>query len=199
MLVVTPSFPARNLKEYIAFARSRPGEINYGTNGAGGSYHISGAWLGSVTNTVATFVHYKGSAQLYVDLVAGRVHVSPMTLYSALPFIKSGKVRAIAQLGLERSAFAPDDLQTAAEQGAPGFDWISWQGLLAPAGTPADVVRRLNAVLASFARSPAAIANAAKEGAEMVGSTPEFFGKLLIDELVRWRKVVQENNIKLEE
>ena len=145
-----------------------------------------------------TFIHYKGSAQSYLDLAAGRLHVSPMSIFSALPFIKSGKVRVIAQLPIQRSPFMPD-VPTIAETGVPGYDHSTWQALLTSAGTPTTIVQKLYAPIAAYAKSPAALGMAAKVGDELVGSTPRFLGKLIVEEVARWKKVVRENNIRLEE
>ena len=119
-----------------------------------------------------SFIHYKGNAQNFIDLTAGRVQVSPMSLFAALPFIKAGKVRPIAQLSLQRSAFLPD-LPTVAEQGVPGFDYFTWQGFILPAGTPPGIIAKLYAPLAAHARNPEAIARAARDGSELIGSPPE--------------------------
>jgi tripartite-type tricarboxylate transporter receptor subunit TctC len=198
LLVVTPSLPVRNFAEYLAYAKANPGALNWGTSGVGSTFHMTGAWLGGLTATRVTFIHYKGNAQNFIDLTAGRVQVSPMSLFAALPFIKAGKVRPIAQLSLQRSTFLPD-LPTVAEQGVPGFDYFTWQGFILPTGTPAALIARLHAPLAAYAKNPEAVSRAAKDGSELIGSPPETLGQVIAEEIVRWKKVVKENNIKPEE
>ena len=198
LLVVTPSLPVNSFPEYLAYAKAHPGEMNWGTSGVGSTFHMTGAWLAGLTGAKVTFIHYKGNAQNFLDLTAGRVQVSPMSLFAAIPFIKAGKVRPIAQLSQQRSSFLPD-LPTVSEQGVPGFDYFTWQGFVLPAGTPAAIVARLHAPLAAYAKNPEAIARAAKDGSELIGSPPEVLGRVIAEEVVRWKKVVKDNNIKPEE
>lgn len=198
LLVVTPSLPVRSFAEYLTYAKAHPGEMNWGTSGVGSTFHMTGAWLAGLTGARVTFIHYKGNAQNFIDLTAGRVHVSPMSLFAALPFIKAGKVRPIAQLSAQRSSFLPD-LPTVAEQGVPGFDYFTWQGFILPAGTPPAIIGKLHAPLAAYARNPEAIARASRDGSELIGSPPEVLGRIIADEVTRWKKVVKDNNIKPEE
>ena len=195
LLVVTPSLPVRTFAEYLAYAKAHPEELNWGTSGVGSTFHMTGAWLAGLTGARVTFIHYKGNAQNFIDLTAGRVQVSPMSLFAALPFIKAGKVRPIALLSAQRSSYLPD-LATVAEQGVPGFDYFTWQGFVLPTGTPAAIIARLNAPLATYAMHPDAIARAAKDGNELIGSPPEVLGRIITDEVARWKKVVKENSIK---
>ena len=197
MLLVHPSLPANSLQEYIAYARTHPGEINFATTGAGGAYHIAGAWLHSLTNTRVTFVHYKGGAPVYIDLLAGRVNATPGTFLMGLQYVKAGKLRALANLGLERSPSLPD-LRTAAEQGLPEYEYPSWSGYLAPARTPAAIVNKLSAEFAKASKAPDVIQKLESQGAVPVGSTAEQFMQTIVTEVTRWRKVVQENNLKIE-
>lgn len=157
-----------------------------------------GAWLHGETDTKVTFIHYKGSGPMFVDLLAGWVNASPMTLFAGLPQVRAGRVRPIAALNPNRSTLLPD-LKTAAEQGVPDVEWASWQGVVVTGGTPAAIINRLQGVLAGFARSPDAVAKAAQDGQEMVGSTPDAFRQTMLGEIERWRKVTQKNNISLEE
>lgn len=198
VLAVTPSLPVNTFAEYVAYAKANPDKLNWGDQGPGTSFHLAGVLLGNATGTKVTFVHYKGSAQNYTDLMAGRVHVSPMSMVSTLPLVKSGKVRVIVSLTGERSPFMPD-LPTLAELGVSGYDHSSWQGLLTTAGTPAATIDRLNAAIVAFARSPAAQAAAARSGEELVGSSPEVLQRRVADEIARFRKVVREYNIQTEE
>lgn len=198
VLVVTPSLPVRTLAEYISYAKANPGKLNWGTNGSGTTFHIVGAWFANATDTDVTMLPYKTNAQMYIDLFAGRVHVSPMTTFTGLQYIKSGKVRPLAQLTMQRSVYYPD-LATASELGVADFDYSSWQGFVAPARTPGSIVTKINGVFSSWSKSPTAIKNAATNGAELVVSTPDFLGQTLVREIARWRKVIRDNNIKAEE
>jgi tripartite-type tricarboxylate transporter receptor subunit TctC len=198
LLLMHPSNPFKTFPEYLAYAKANPGKINFGTSGAGGIIHLSGAWLSSLTNTQVTFVHYKGSGQMYTDLLAGRVHVTPVTFTTGLPYIRSGKLVPLVVTSAERSKLL--DMPTVAEQGVPGYEYPSWFGVLAPAGTPAPIVNRLSAELAKIARSPEVVKKLAEaDGSFMVGSTPEQFRQMIVTETARWKKLVQDTGIKLEE
>ena len=198
LLLASPSLPVNNFQEYIAYAKANPGAINMGTSGSGGIFHVIGAWLHSLTNTKVTFIHYKGSGPMYPDMIAGRLHAAVSIALVGLPYVKSGKLKAIANLGVERTAAVPD-LKTVAEQGLPEFEYPSWSGFLAPARTPEAIVNRLSAEFSKVAKDPALIKRFEAEHTALIGSTPAEFRKTIEVEAVRWRKVVQENNIKLEE
>ena len=198
MLLVNANFPARNFKEYVAYAKANPGKINFGTSGGGGIFHIAGAWLHSLTNTQATFIHYKGAGPMNTDLVAGRVDAGPGLPFVVAPFIKSGKVVAIANLTAARSKFMPD-LVPVAEQGFPEYDYSSWSAYLAPAKTPPALVNRWNTAFVHVAKAPEIVQRMAADSAEMVGSTPEVAAKQIATEYARYRKVISDNGIKMEE
>ena len=198
LMVVNAALPVKTIKEYIAYARANPGRINFGTPGSGSAPHLGGEWLHSLTGTKATYVHYKGTAQMVLDVVGGRLDATisvPTTLISQ---VRSGKLRAIAGASIERSSLFPD-LPTIAEQAVPGFDYASWLGVVAPAATPAAIVTRLNAELARVARAPDIVQKLAVDGTNAVGGPVEPFRKLIASEVERWRKLVQETGIKLEE
>ena len=194
LLMVHPSLPVNNYEEYIAYARANPGKINFGTSGAGGVYHLMGEWMHSETKTQVTFVHYKGAGPLFVDLVAGRVHASPASLFNALPFIKSGKTRAIVITSKERSPFFPG-MKTVAE---PDFEYAAWGGFLAPGATPPAILNRLAAETAKYAKDPAILKQYEGDGTVLVGNTPAEFQKVLVTEITRWRRLVGENGIQPE-
>ena len=198
VLLVTPSLPVKTPAEYIAYARSHPGELNYATTGAGGSPHIGGAWLHSAGNIKVTYVHYKGSGPLMVDLLAGRVHSNITTFLTALPLHKSGKVRIIGVTTLERSALMPE-LPTMAEGGAPGFDHSSWWGFMTAGGTPVAVVNRIRTELVKVGNAPDVVKKMTEDGAVMTLGTPEQFRQSIAADLVRLRRLVQDNGIKPEE
>jgi len=198
LLMVHPSVPVTNYAEYIAYAKANPGKLNFGTTGMGGSYHIAGAWLHGATDTKVTFVHYKGAALLFTDQVAGRVHVSPASIFNALPFIKSGKTRAIFMISGERSALMPD-LKTVAEQGIPGFDYSAWEGIFTAAAVSPAIVNKLAAEFGKIAKMPDVINMFKNDGTIMVGSSAPEFRKHVITEITRWKKVVQDHDIKTAE
>ncbi len=195
ILVVTPSLPVNNFAEYLAYAKANPEKLNWGTSGVGSIFHMAGAYLAAATGTKVTFIHYKGNAQGFLDLFAGRTQVSPMTTFAALPYIKSGKVRPIAHLTASRSRALPN-LPSVAELGVAGYDYSGWGAILATGGTPAPIVNKLAAAIAAYTRSPDASARAIHEGYELESSTPEALGKFIESEIARWGKVARENNIK---
>jgi len=198
LLVVTPSLPVHNFAEYLAYTRANPGKLNWGTSGPGSTFHMAGAYLASATGTKVTFIHYKGNALNFIDLVAGRVQVSPMTSFAAMSFVKPGKVRPIAHLSASRSRVMPD-LPAVAELGVPGYDYSSWGAILTTGGSPPAAINKLAAAIDAYTRTPEASARAIREGYELVSSTPEALGKLIDTEMVRWKKVVADNNIKFDE
>ena len=195
MLLVRPDAPFKTFPEYLAYARANPGKINFGTSGAGGLYHLMGAWMHSLTRTEVTFINYKGASPMFVDLLAGRVHVSPASLFNAMPFVKTGKVRAIVVLSKDRTALLPG-MKTVSEQGIPDYDYTAWGGILAPAGVPAAILNRLAAETARYVKDPALVSKAAEDGTVMVGSTPAEFQQVLVTEINRWRKLVKDYDIK---
>ena len=199
MLVANPKLGVKTLPEYIAYARANPGKINFGTTGPGTIFHIVGAWLHSATNTKVTFIHYKGVGPMVTDLVGGRLEVGPTLFFTGLPFVREGRLLALANTGMERSRDLPD-LKSISEQGVvPGFQYSSWSCFVAPARTPVPIVNRLSTEFAKAAKAPDLVKKMESEGIEMVASTPEYFQQLIARESVHWSKIVQDNNIRLEE
>ena len=198
LLVVSNNMPINNLKEYIAHAKANPGKINFASSGVGTILHLMGLWLASATNTEITYVQYKASGAAYPDLMAGRVHMMPVTFSGGYPsMVKSGKVRAIGTANLQRSAALPD-MPTIAEQGVPDYEYPSWLGLLAPPKIPAAVLGKLSTEIARIAKQPEI---QQKLGADsiIIGSSPEQFRRAVQTETDRWAKLVKENNIQLED
>jgi len=198
MLMVNPALGVKTFKEYVAYAKANPGKINFGTSGAGGIFHIAGAWLHSGTNTQATFVHYKGAGPMNNDMMGGRLDAAPGLPFVVNPMIKAGKVIVIASLTAGRSKFMPD-LAPVSEMGIPDYDYSSYSGYIAPAKTPPAVVARWNAAFQYVAKSQDIVDRMAKDSAEMVGSSSEALGSQIAREYTRWRKVIADNGIKLEE
>lgn len=195
MLMVHPSLPARSVKDFIAFARSRPGQLDYASSGLAGTGHLAGELFKSLTKTSMEHIPYKGAAPALTDLVAGQVQVMFGTVLAAVPFLNSGKLRALAVTGDKRVAVVPD-VPTFAEAALPNFDAASWNCMLAPAGTPAEIINRLNAELVKIVRDPAVLARLAGDGVSGTGSTPEEAAAYIRAETAKWGKVLREAGIK---
>jgi tripartite-type tricarboxylate transporter receptor subunit TctC len=198
VLLVNPNLPVKTPAEYIAYAKAHPGKLNVATTGSGGSPHIGAAWLHSVSGTQVTFVHYKGSGPLITDLIAGRVDANITTFITAIPLQRAGKVRIIGVTTRERAQMWPD-IPTMAEGGAPGYDHSSWWGFLAPGRTPAAMIQRINAEVVKAGGAPEVTKKMTEDGAVMALSSPEQYGKAIVADLARLKKLVAENNIKSEE
>jgi tripartite-type tricarboxylate transporter receptor subunit TctC len=196
VLSAYPGAPFKNLTEYIAYAKANPGKINVATAGVGSALHLTSLWLDSLTGTKTTPIHYKGGTNLFTDLMAGRVDVYFGTLLIDLPLFKSGKLKPIAQASLERNP-ALADLPTIAESGYPGFEYSSWLGLLAPAGTPAPIRNKLAAEINKIQKTPEFLSRMGGD-IQLIGSTPAEFERYYLSEHERWKKLVKEANIKFE-
>jgi tripartite-type tricarboxylate transporter receptor subunit TctC len=190
-----PSVPVRSMKELIAYAKSKPREVNFASSGTGGSQHLAGELLKSMAGIEMTHIPYKGSPPALVDVLAGRVPLMSSTMPPALPHIRSGKVRAIAVTSAKRSAVLPD-VPTVAESGVPGYEAIAWQGLVAPAGTPRPVIARVNAEFVKALKQPDITAKLNEQGFETVASTPEWFVQYTKSEIAKWSKVIKAAGIK---
>jgi len=197
LLVVHPSLPVRNVKELIALAKARPGQLNYASTGAGQSTHMSMELFKVTAGIEMTHIPYKGSSPALTDLLAGQVPVMFDNMPSSLPHVKADKLRALAVSTLKRSPVLPA-LATVAESGLPGFEVSVWFGVLAPAGTPREVVARLNAILVKALVNPDMRERLAGQGAEPVGNTPEEFTAQMQRDIVKWAKVVKSAGIKLD-
>src|SRR6185503_7804786 len=176
LLVVHPSLPVRTVSELIALARAKPGEINYASPGNGTAPHFAGALFNMMAKTDMVHVPYKGASPAVTALMGGQVQVSFASMPSAITQARQGRLRAVAVTGAKRTA-ALSEVPTVAESGVPGFESGSWQGLFAPAGTPAAIIGRLHREVAAVVHLPEIVAQIAKDGSEPVGSTPEAFAK----------------------
>lgn len=194
VLVAHPSLPAKSVKELIALARARPGQLNYASAGNGNATHLAGELLKSLAKVDIVHVAYKGSGPALVDLISGQVHFMFPNLVNSLPHIAAGRMRALAVTGAKRATAAPH-IPTLIEAGVPGYTVMSWYGMLAPAGTPQAVVGRLNSELVKVLRSPDVKERLAGQGADPAGGTPEEFLAFLKDEIAKWGKVVKAANI----
>ncbi|MBI4192350.1 MAG: tripartite tricarboxylate transporter substrate binding protein [Betaproteobacteria bacterium] len=197
VLVVHPSLPVKTVKELIALAKQKPGELNYGSAGVGGFGHISAELFAAMTKTRMTHVPYKGAAQPLIDVVGGHIHVLFNSAVVTVPQIKSGRVRALATTGATRFATLPD-LPTVAEAGVPGYENTTWQAIGAPARTPRAIIERLNKELAAILQMPDIRERFAAGGSTTTGGTPEQFRDYLKLELAKFGRLVKEAGIKTE-
>lgn len=197
ILVVHPSVPAKNVKEFIEFAKKKPGEINFASSGSGSSIHMSGELFKMMTGVDMLHVPYKGSAPAVTDLLGGRVQAMFDNAPSALPNVQNGRLRALAITSAKRSEALPD-LPTMIEAGLPGYEVNSWFALVAPANTPREIVARLNEEVNKALRNPDVRASLAKLGADPSGSTPEQLRTFISSETARWAKVVKTSGAKVD-
>ena len=195
ILVVHPSLPVKSVKEFIALAKNRPGELNYASTGTGSSLHLAGALFEAMTGVNMVRVAYRRSAEAFTDLMSGRVQVMFPTAPPALPYIKSGKMRALAIGSAEPSALAPG-LVTMAASGLPGYEAESILGMFAPAGTPATIINRLNQETVRFLNRADVKERLLNVGLEMVGSSPEQFAGKIRSEMARMGKVIRDAGIR---
>jgi tripartite-type tricarboxylate transporter receptor subunit TctC len=197
MLVVHPSVPAKSVKELIAVARARPGQLNYASAGVGTNPHLSMELFLTLTGTKMVHIPYKGLAPGIVDLLAGHVTVATATMLTGLPHVKSGRLRCLGTTGAKRAGVLPD-LPTVAEAGVPGYESSQWYGVLAPARTSREIVTKLHAEIARILQAPDMKERLAADGTEPVGNTPEEFARYIREELVKWAKVAKAAGIKPE-
>ena len=197
VLVVHPSLPAKTVKELIALARKRPGELAYGTAGLGSFTHISAELFGVMTGTRMTHVPYKGSGPATADLIGGHIQLSFSSAVPAMPQIQSGRLRALATTGSKRLAVLPD-LPTVAEAGVAGYESSTWTAMAAPARTPQAIVERLNREVAAVLQMPDIQERSAAMGSIITGGTPEWFQDYLRSELGKYGKLVKQAGIKPE-
>ena len=197
MLVVHPSIPARTVKELIAFARARPGQLNYASAGQGTNPHLSMELFLSMTGLKVVHIPYKGLAPGIIDLLAGHVSLATATMLTGLPHVKSGRLRCLGTTGAKRAAVLPD-LPTVAEAGVPGYEASQWYGVLAPAQTPKEIITRLHAGLTRILQAPDMRERLAADGTDPVGSSPDEFARYIKAELTKWAKVARDAGIKQE-
>ena len=195
ILVVHPSLPAKSVKDLIALATAKPGELNYASSGVATSTHLAAELFRHMTSTDMVQVPFKGGAPGIVGLLSGQVQLYFATISTALPHVKSGKLRALAVTTAKRSVVAPE-FPTIAEAGVPGYEHASWIGLLAPAKTPAPVVSKLHSESVRVINMQEVKALLLRDGLEPVGDTPQEFSALIKSEIAKWMKVVKAAGIK---
>jgi tripartite-type tricarboxylate transporter receptor subunit TctC len=197
VLVVNPALPARTFAEFGAYARANPGKLNYASNGNGSAAQLAAAMYETMADVRMVHVPYKGIAPAMTDLMSGEVQLMFGTIVALVPHIQAGKLRALAVTSRTRSALLPD-IPTIAESGLPDYQAGSWYGILAPAGTPREVIERLHAAIIKALEQPGVSKRLAAEGAEVIGSTPEEFGAHIKAEIARVGSVVRAAGIRIE-
>jgi tripartite-type tricarboxylate transporter receptor subunit TctC len=197
LMVVHPSLPAKTFKEVVALVKARPGQINFATGGIGSSPHMSMELIKKTLGLDMVAVHYKGDGAAMIDVMGGHVPILNASIGGLLSYVRQGKLRGIAVTSSKRSAMAPE-FPTIAESGVPGFEVITWFGILVPAATPKEVINKLNAEVVQVLAQPKVSEQLIKMGFEVVPNTPEQFAAFLKDENVRWGKVVRDLGLKAE-
>jgi tripartite-type tricarboxylate transporter receptor subunit TctC len=197
ILVVHPSVPARDTAEFVAYARKNPGKLNFASNGNGTSSQLAAVMFDSMAGVDMVHVPYKGLSPALTDLLSGQVQLMFSSVVAILPHIKAGKLRALAVTGAKRLTALPE-VPTIAEAGFPGYEASSWYGILAPAGTPREIVMKLNTEFRKALEQPEVRKNLLAEGAEPVGGTPEQFAEYIRAEKERLGKVIRDAKIRLE-
>ena len=197
LLVVSASLPAGSVKELIALARARPGQLNFGAGNTGSGTHLVTLWFLSAANVSAVYVPYRSVGLATLDLAGGRIDATLANVLSIGQYVKSGKLRALGISTAQRSRILPD-LPTIAEQGAPGYNASTFHGYAAPAGTPAAIVNRLSVEFAKVAKAADVADKLSADGGEAVGSTPQEFRALIAEETAIWKRVIRESGVTLE-
>ena len=197
MLFVHPSLPAKDLKEFIAYARANPGRLNYGSSGPGSSPHLATELLMSMTGIQMTHIAYKGIGPAIVAQLGNEVQLSFTPIAVGMPHARAGKLRAIGQGGMQRSVAVPD-VPTISESGLPGFEVIGWWGMLAPAKTPRPVVNLLNREIRAVLDIPEVKRNLIEQGMDPSGGTPEQFAALIKSDMDKWGDIGKALGVKLD-
>lgn len=197
VLVTSPNVPAKNLKEFVALAKGKPGKMSYGSSGNGASTHLAGEMLNRSAGIQTIHVPYKGSGPALTDLMGGQIDFMVDTMISSMPFITSRKIQALAVTGKARSPALPD-VPTVAEQGYPGFEAVAWIGMLAPAKTPPEIVAKLNADVKKILESADIKSRLAAQGFNAEPQKPEAFAAYMKNEVQKWGAIVKSANVKVE-
>jgi len=197
MLVDNPSIQATSVKDLIAYAKANPGKLNFGSGGPGTTPHLAGEMLKMMAGLQIMHIPYKGGGPALADLIGGQIQLMLENIPSTLPFVKGGKLRALAVSSLKRSALVPD-LPTLDEAGLKGYEIVGWNGLFVPAGTPRAIVARLHAETLKALANPTVKERLVGMGADAVGNTPAEFAAFVHAEIGKWAKVVQTAGLKVE-
>jgi tripartite-type tricarboxylate transporter receptor subunit TctC len=197
LLVVHPSLPAKSFKEFVALAKSRPGQLSYGSGGIGSTPHLGGELLSSTVGIKMVHVPYKGENPALADVIGGQLPLMFSNLPVALPYTRSGRLRGLAVTSLQRSPLAPET-PTVAESGLPGFETATWTGLYAPAALPRELVLRINGDVIRLLSSAEVKERLAAQGLDLVGNTPEQHAAYLKSETIKWAKVIKDAGVRVE-
>jgi tripartite-type tricarboxylate transporter receptor subunit TctC len=197
VVLVTNSLPVKTMPELIAYAKAHPGKLSYASAGNGAANHLAGEMIKAMAGIQMTHVPYKGDSPGMPDVISGTVSMMFPTIIAGMPNIKSGSMRPIAVTGAKRSSSLPE-LPTVNESGIPGFDAVSWGGVMGPGGLPGDIVQRLNTEIVRILKQPDVAEKLSSLGADIVGSSPEEFDRYLRAEIAKWGKVARDNNIRLD-
>ncbi len=195
VLTVHPSVPAKSVRELVKFARSRPGQLTFASAGNGTGSHLSGELFKQLAGVDLLHIPYKGVAPALVDVISGQVSISFPSILTSLPQVRSGRLRALAVSGAQRSAALPE-LPTMMEAGVKDYESATWYGIVAPAATPPEIVSKLNAEIAAILKQPDTRERIARDGADPVGNTPEQFRAFMKSEIEKWRKVIRAAGIQ---
>jgi tripartite-type tricarboxylate transporter receptor subunit TctC len=197
IIVVTPSLPASNLKEYLALARRKPGDMLYASSGSGSPGHLAAVLLESMTGVQMTHVPYKGGAPAIVDLIAGHVPSFFAVISTAVPHVRAGKIKAIAVTGSKRAEALPN-VPTVDEAGVKGYAATNWYGMLAPAQTPANIIDRLNREMNAALKAPEVVNYLKDNGIDPAPSSPAEFARFIAAEQSKWTPIIKKSNIRVE-
>jgi len=197
ILVVNPGVPANSVKELIALAKAKPGQLNYASSGSGAAAHLAGELFKAMTGVEMVHVPYKGAQPALTDVIAGRAQLMFATSASAIPYIKAGRLRALAVTTARRSATVPE-LPTLSEAGVPGFEALTWHGVVVPSATPAPIIERLNRDIVKVLRLPDLRERLESLGAELATGTPRDFADYIAREIPKWEKVVKDSGARAE-
>lgn len=197
VMVAHPSLPVRSVKELIALARSRPGQINYASSGPGGAPHLGAELFKTLAKVDLVHIPYKGSGPSFADLIGGQVSLTCDSLVQALPYIREKRLIALGVLGAKRSSLLPE-VPAIAESGVPGYELTNWFGLVVPAATPRELIGRINAAVVKSLQPQDIRERLNAMGADVVGNSPEEFGAFMRAESAKWAKVVKVANIRAE-
>ena len=197
LFIGSVSLPAANVKEVIALAKSRPGQLNYGSSGNGSPSHLAGALFEVMTGTKLVHVPYKGMAASNLGVMTGQIQLGFPSFTSVFPHVKAGKIKAFAITTKKRSGLAPD-IPTRDESGLPGYEASIWNGIIVPTGTPGTIVNRLHDTIVKILKTPQAAERYANVGAEIRYNTPEEFAVLIRAELAKWAKVIKAAGIRVD-
>jgi tripartite-type tricarboxylate transporter receptor subunit TctC len=195
ILIVHPSLPVKSVRELIALARARPGELSFGSGGSGSTAHLSGELFRTMANIKIVHIPFKGAPSAALGVIGGQVEMALLNLPPTLPQVKSGRLKGLAVTTAKRTSAIPE-LPTIAEAGVPGYEASTWYGVMAPAGTPGDITGRLYTAIIGDLRTDDTRARIAADGGEVVGSTPEEFAATLKRDLAKWTRVVKESGAR---